>query len=193
MSTAVQIQNLSFAYGSKPALHDVSLDMPARKVTAFIGPSGCGKSTLIRCINRINDRIAIAHVTAGTIKVHGIDIYRNDINIQELRRRVGAYLDRLGVPYLLTARGNRVAAMWQVHNPRREAERLLQALPPGSRLGYSAVHAGGEPDHGTGAVAPPIHLTTTFAHGPAGERVAGYEYQREGNPTQDRLEQMLEG
>ena len=62
----------------------------------------------------------------------------------ELRRRVGAYLDRLGVPYLLTARGNRVAAMWQVHNPRREAERLLQALPPGSRLGYSAVHAGGE-------------------------------------------------
>jgi phosphate transport system ATP-binding protein len=89
MSTAVQIQNLSFAYGSKPALHDVSLDMPARKVTAFIGPSGCGKSTLIRCINRINDRISTAHVTAGTIKVHGIDIYRKDINIQELRRRVG--------------------------------------------------------------------------------------------------------
>ncbi len=89
MSTAVQIQNLSFAYGSKQALHDVSLDMPARKVTAFIGPSGCGKSTLIRCINRINDRIATAHVTAGTIKVHGIDIYRKDINIQELRRRVG--------------------------------------------------------------------------------------------------------
>jgi phosphate transport system ATP-binding protein len=89
MSTAVQIQNLSFAYGSKPALHDVSLDMPARKVTAFIGPSGCGKSTLIRCINRINDRISTAHVTAGTIKVHGIDIYREDINIQELRRRVG--------------------------------------------------------------------------------------------------------
>lgn len=62
----------------------------------------------------------------------------------ELRRRVGAYLDRLGVPYLLTARGNRVAAMWQVHNPRREAEALLEALSPGSRLGYSAVHTGGE-------------------------------------------------
>ena len=54
-----------------------------------------------------------------------------------------------------------------------------------------AVHAGGEPDHGTGALSPPIHLSTTFAHGPAGERVAGYEYQREGNPTQDRLEEML--
>ena len=54
-----------------------------------------------------------------------------------------------------------------------------------------AVHAGAEPDAETGAVAPPIHLATTFRHGPAGERIAGYEYQREGNPTQDRLEQAL--
>ena len=59
------------------------------------------------------------------------------------------------------------------------------------RLETLAVHAGGEPDGATGAVAPPLHLSTTFAHGPAGERVAGYEYQREGNPTQDRLEAML--
>ena len=54
-----------------------------------------------------------------------------------------------------------------------------------------AVHAGAEPDAETGAVAPPIHLATTFRHGPAGERIAGYEYQREGNPTQDRLEHAL--
>ena len=54
-----------------------------------------------------------------------------------------------------------------------------------------AVHAGGEPDAATGAIAPPLHLATTFAHGPAGERVAGYEYTREGNPTQDRLETAL--
>ncbi|NUS39239.1 MAG: aminotransferase class I/II-fold pyridoxal phosphate-dependent enzyme [Lysobacter sp.] len=54
-----------------------------------------------------------------------------------------------------------------------------------------AVHAGAEPDPVTGAVAPPIHLATTFKHGPAGERLAGYEYQREGNPTQDRLETAL--
>jgi cystathionine gamma-synthase len=54
-----------------------------------------------------------------------------------------------------------------------------------------AVHAGAEPDAETGAVAPPIHLATTFRHGPAGERIAGYEYQREGNPTQDRLEAAL--
>jgi cystathionine gamma-synthase len=54
-----------------------------------------------------------------------------------------------------------------------------------------AVHAGAEPDAETGALAPPIHLATTFKHGPAGERLAGYEYQREGNPTQDRLEAAL--
>lgn len=55
------------------------------------------------------------------------------------------------------------------------------------RLETLAVHAGGESDSATGAVSPPIHLTTTFRHGPAAERVAGYEYQREGNPTNDRL------
>jgi cystathionine gamma-synthase len=54
-----------------------------------------------------------------------------------------------------------------------------------------AVHAGGAPDPETGAVAPPIHLATTFQHGPAGERIAGFEYQREGYPTQDRLEAAL--
>jgi cystathionine gamma-synthase len=63
-------------------------------------------------------------------------------------------------------------------------------------LATQAVHAGAEPDPATGAVVPPIHMATTFRHGPAGERCAGYEYQREGNPTQDRLEAalaMLEG
>ena len=59
------------------------------------------------------------------------------------------------------------------------------------RLETLAVHAGAEPDAETGAVAPPIHLSTTFRHGPAAERAAGYEYQREGNPTQDRLEAAL--
>ena len=58
-------------------------------------------------------------------------------------------------------------------------------------LNTLAVHAGGEPDKETGAITPPIHLATTFEHGPAGERRAGYEYLREGNPTQDRLEAML--
>ncbi|WP_149196222.1 trans-sulfuration enzyme family protein [Luteimonas suaedae] len=55
------------------------------------------------------------------------------------------------------------------------------------RLETLAIHAGGEADAATGALAPPIHFATTFRHGPAGERLAGYEYQREGDPTNDRL------
>ncbi len=88
-TTAIEIRDLSFAYHEKPALHEITLDIPARQITAFIGPSGCGKSTLLRCFNRINDRIPGAHLTAGTIHIHGIEINRPDIDLQELRRRVG--------------------------------------------------------------------------------------------------------
>ena len=89
MQSAIQIQNVNFAYGTKQVLHEVSLDIPARQITAFIGPSGCGKSTLLRCLNRINDRIPGARITAGSIFVHDIDINRPDIDLQELRRQVG--------------------------------------------------------------------------------------------------------
>jgi len=89
MNTAIQIQNVRFAYGAKQVLHDVSMDIPARQVTAFIGPSGCGKSTLLRCMNRINDRIPGARITAGSIKIHDIDINRPDVDLQELRRQIG--------------------------------------------------------------------------------------------------------
>lgn len=59
------------------------------------------------------------------------------------------------------------------------------------RLETLAIHAGGESDRETGALTPPIHLATTFKHGPAAERIAGYEYQREGNPTNDRLREAI--
>ncbi len=88
-SAAIRIANLSFAYHTKLALHDITLDLSAHQITALIGPSGCGKSTLLRCCNRINERIAGAHITAGSIHIHGIDINRPDIDLQELRRRVG--------------------------------------------------------------------------------------------------------
>ena len=60
------------------------------------------------------------------------------------------------------------------------------------RFETRAVHAGGEPDPATGAIAPPLHLSTTFEHGPAGEpHAAGHIYIRESNPTQSRLEEAL--
>lgn len=89
MDAAIQIDHVNFAYGAKQVLHDITLDIPAHQITAFIGPSGCGKSTLLRSINRINDRIPGARVTSGSIRIHGVDIHRKDIDLQELRRRVG--------------------------------------------------------------------------------------------------------
>jgi phosphate transport system ATP-binding protein len=75
-------------YGEKQALHDVDIDIGANQVTSFIGPSGCGKSTFLRCLNRMNDTIAVARV-GGEMKLDGMDIYDPRIDVVELRARVG--------------------------------------------------------------------------------------------------------
>ncbi len=84
----VTARDVSVFYGDKQALFDVSIDIRERMVTALIGPSGCGKSTFIRCLNRMNDTIEIARVT-GRIELDGQDIYSPDIDVVELRARVG--------------------------------------------------------------------------------------------------------
>ncbi len=75
-------------YGDTEAIKGVSIDIPEKAVTAFIGPSGCGKSTFLRCLNRMNDTIEGARVT-GRIEIDGEDIYRADLDVVELRARVG--------------------------------------------------------------------------------------------------------
>jgi phosphate transport system ATP-binding protein len=84
----VAARDVAVFYGEKQALFGVSLDIPANRVTALIGPSGCGKSTFLRCINRMNDTIPAARVT-GSILVDGADIYAPDVDVVELRARVG--------------------------------------------------------------------------------------------------------
>ena len=81
-------RDVTVHYGAKQALHGISIDIPDRAVTAFIGPSGCGKSTFLRCINRMNDTIEGAKV-GGKIELDGQDIYANDLDVVELRARVG--------------------------------------------------------------------------------------------------------
>jgi phosphate transport system ATP-binding protein len=85
---AIEIENVSIAYGDNEAVHDVSMDIAERQVTAFIGPSGCGKTTLLRCLNRMNDLIDSARVT-GTIRVDGRDIYAPGTDVIDVRRRIG--------------------------------------------------------------------------------------------------------
>ena len=86
--TKISAANVSVFYGEKQALFDVSIDIPARQVMAFIGPSGCGKSTFLRCINRMNDTIDICSVK-GKIEIDGVDIYDPKIDPVLLRARVG--------------------------------------------------------------------------------------------------------
>jgi len=81
-------RGVSVFYGEKQAVRDVSIDVHEDRVTAFIGPSGCGKSTLLRCLNRMNDTIASARVT-GHIELEGEDIHSPDMDVVQLRARVG--------------------------------------------------------------------------------------------------------
>ena len=84
----IEVENLNLKYGEKPALFDISLEIPKNQATAFIGPSGCGKSTLLRCFNRLNDLIDSCSVT-GEIRINGKNIYERSIDITDLRKRVG--------------------------------------------------------------------------------------------------------
>jgi len=81
-------RNVNLAYGENHVLHDISMEMEDRRVTALIGPSGCGKSTLLRCLNRMNDLIDNVRVW-GEITVKGLDINAPTTDVIEVRRRVG--------------------------------------------------------------------------------------------------------
>ena len=87
-SIKIKADNLNVHYGEKQALFDVSMYMEEKQVTALIGPSGCGKSTFIRCLNRMNDVIDICKVQ-GKIEIDGNDIYAPDMQVEQLRERVG--------------------------------------------------------------------------------------------------------
>src|SRR5262249_15252792 len=82
------ILGLSFWYGASQALFDVSLMIPEHAVVALIGPSGCGKSTFLRCLNRMNDLIEGSRHT-GEVLLDGQEIYGPQVNVVDLRRRVG--------------------------------------------------------------------------------------------------------
>lgn len=84
----IKVENLQLFYGQKQALHSINMEMPKKKVTAYIGPSGCGKSTLLRCINRMNDLVDNVTIE-GQILLDNENIYDKSVNVAALRRRVG--------------------------------------------------------------------------------------------------------
>ena len=84
----ISVKDLNLFYGKKQALKDISVDIPAQKVTAFIGPSGCGKSTFLRVVNRMNDLINTVNLS-GEVLIDGVDIYKRNIDVVNLRKRIG--------------------------------------------------------------------------------------------------------
>jgi phosphate transport system ATP-binding protein len=115
------VEHVSFWYGDKQALFDVSLTIPERSVMALIGPSGCGKSTFLRALNRMNDLIEGARLT-GEVLLDGQDVYDRNVNLVDLRRRVGMVFQKSN-PFPKTVFENVVFGMrvagvrdkWQLH------------------------------------------------------------------------------
>ena len=124
-----RLKGVSVAYDSNVAVKDVTLDVPAKQVTAIIGPSGCGKSTLIRTFNRMNDLIPGARVS-GTVLYHGEDLYDPEVDAVEVRRRIGMVFQKAN-PFPKSIFDN-VAFGLRVHGikddvPARVEEALKQA------------------------------------------------------------------
>ncbi|MGA2974557.1 MAG: phosphate ABC transporter ATP-binding protein PstB [Spirochaetia bacterium] len=89
----IVVRGLSFRYGSRIALQDVSMRIAERRITALIGPSGCGKSTFLRCLNRMNDTIPGARAE-GSVRIDGRDVYAADTDVVALRKKVGMVFQR---------------------------------------------------------------------------------------------------
>ncbi|MBN1564335.1 MAG: phosphate ABC transporter ATP-binding protein [Anaerolineae bacterium] len=89
----IQVQDFNFFYDEFHALIDLNLAIQQNEITALIGPSGCGKSTFLRAINRMNDTISGTRAE-GVIKLDGEDIYAPDVDVVELRQRVGMVFQR---------------------------------------------------------------------------------------------------
>jgi len=84
----LEVKDFNLFYGDKQALHNINMQIPKNRVTAFIGPSGCGKSTLLRCFNRMNDLIESVRME-GQLLLDDMEINSPSVNVADLRRQVG--------------------------------------------------------------------------------------------------------
>jgi phosphate transport system ATP-binding protein len=113
MNAKIETRALNLWYGKFQALIDVSLSIRPKAITAIIGPSGCGKSTLLRVINRMNETILHVRVT-GDVLLDGKSIYAGDIDLRQLRKRIGMVFQRPN-PFPLSVFEN-VAYGPKIHN-----------------------------------------------------------------------------
>ena len=127
---AITTRDLSLWYGTFQALYDVNLRIRQGIITAMIGPSGCGKTTFLRSVNRINERLGYVRID-GSIEVMGQDIYRESVELVQVRKHVGMVFQRPN-PLPISIRDN-VLFGYRIHSRKRaskgeEDEILEQAL-----------------------------------------------------------------
>ncbi|MBE3554791.1 MAG: phosphate ABC transporter ATP-binding protein [Thermicanus sp.] len=91
--TIIKVNHLNLFYGTNQALFDITMDMEEKQVVALIGPSGCGKSTFLRALNRMNDLIPNVHIE-GDVVIHDLNIYGPQVDVVDLRKRVGMVFQR---------------------------------------------------------------------------------------------------
>ncbi|MDY4697883.1 MAG: phosphate ABC transporter ATP-binding protein PstB [Selenomonas montiformis] len=129
----MNIKNLNLYYGDHQALYDVSLEVPENHVVALIGPSGCGKSTFLRTLNRMNDLIEGVRID-GEIQLEGESIYQENMDLVELRKRVGMVFQRPN-PFPMSIYDN-VAYGCRVHglNDRKKLDEIVERSLRGAAL-----------------------------------------------------------
>ena len=119
MEPILEAKSLHLWYGQNHALHDVSVAIPERQITAFIGPSGCGKSTFLKSLNRMNDLVEGCRIT-GDIRLMGEDIYDKNMDVSVLRRRVGMVFQKPN-PFPMSVYDN-IAYGPRTHGVKKKAE-----------------------------------------------------------------------
>ncbi|NBB69700.1 MAG: phosphate ABC transporter ATP-binding protein [Alphaproteobacteria bacterium] len=154
-------------YGDKQALFDVDLDVNRHEVTALIGPSGCGKSTYLRCLNRMNDTIDICR-TEGEIYLDDRDIYDPDVDVVEIRARVGMVFQQPN-PFPKSVYDN-VAYGPRIHglvNTKAELDELVEQSLTRAALWNEVKDRLGDPGNGlSGGQQQRLCIARTIAVGP---------------------------
>src|SRR5574344_243411 len=125
MGSIFNINHVDLYYSQFKALKDINMDISRNQITAFIGPSGCGKSTLLKSINRMNDLVEGCRVD-GLIALDGEDIYAPNVDVNNLRRRVGMVFQKPN-PFPMSVYDN-IAFGPRTHGirTRRELDRIVE-------------------------------------------------------------------
>ena len=126
---AFEVSNLSIWYGEKPAVRDVTIDIPSKTITAIIGPSGCGKSTFLRCLNRMHELIPRTRIE-GKVLFQGEDLYSTGSDPTIVRRRIGMVFQKSNPFPTMSIAENVVTGLKLngVRNRKLLDERLEQSL-----------------------------------------------------------------